>query len=57
VSKLYNRRFELDVVKMPFPDRILLDLKLGKQAFGYKAVQKALNRFIAELTYSNTSVF
>jgi hypothetical protein len=31
-------------------DRILLDLKLGKQAPGYKAAQKALNRFIAELT-------
>jgi len=27
-----------------------LDLKLGKQALGYKAAQKALNRFIAELT-------
>jgi hypothetical protein len=27
----------------------LLDLKLGKQAPGYKAAQKALNRFIAEL--------
>ncbi len=31
-------------------DRILLDLKLGKQVPGYKAAQKALNRFIAELT-------
>lgn len=31
-------------------DRILLDLKLGKQSLGYKATQKALNRFIAELT-------
>jgi hypothetical protein len=30
-------------------ERILLDLKLGKQAPGYKAAQKALNRFIAEL--------
>ncbi|MDF0556410.1 hypothetical protein [Kamptonema sp. UHCC 0994] len=38
-------------------DRILLELKLGKQAPGYKAVQKALNRFIAELTYPNTSIF
>jgi hypothetical protein len=38
-------------------DHILLDLKLGKQAPSYKAVQKALNRFIAELTYPNTSVF
>ncbi|RCJ37423.1 hypothetical protein A6770_40100 [Nostoc minutum NIES-26] len=38
-------------------DRILLDLKLGKQAPGYKAVQKALNRFIAELTDPNRSVF
>jgi hypothetical protein len=28
-------------------DRVLLDLKLGKQAPGYKAAQKALNRFIA----------
>jgi hypothetical protein len=32
-------------------DRILFDLKLGKQAPGYKAAQKALNRFIAELTH------
>lgn len=38
-------------------DRILLDLKLGKQAPGYKAVQKALNRFIAEVTHPNTSIF
>lgn len=30
--------------------RVLFDLKLGKQASGYKAAQKALNRFIAELT-------
>ncbi|MDZ8262631.1 hypothetical protein [Nostoc sp. ChiQUE01b] len=30
-------------------DRILFELKLGKQATGYKAVQKALNRLIAEL--------
>jgi hypothetical protein len=30
-------------------DRILFELKLGKQATGYKAAQKALNRFIAEL--------
>jgi len=37
-------------------NRILLDLKLGKQAPGYKAVQKALNRFITELIYSNTSI-
>lgn len=38
-------------------DRILLELKLGKQAPGYKAVPQALNRFIAELTYQNTSIF
>lgn len=38
-------------------DRILFELKLGKQAPGYKAVQKALNRFIAELTYLHKSVF
>ncbi len=32
-------------------DRVLSNLKLGKQAPGYKAAQKALNRFIAELTH------
>lgn len=31
-------------------DHILLELKLGKQATGYKTALKALNRFIAELT-------
>ena len=31
-------------------DRILLQLKLGKQAPGYKAALKALNHFIAALT-------
>ena len=31
-------------------DRILFELKLGKQASGYKVALKALNRFIAELT-------
>lgn len=30
-------------------DRILSDLKLGKQAPGYKAAAKALDRFITEL--------
>ncbi len=38
-------------------DRILFDLKLGKQAPIYKAVQKALNRFIAKLTQSEKSIF
>jgi hypothetical protein len=38
-------------------DHILPELKLGKQAPGYKAIQKALNRFIAELTYPNKSIF
>ncbi len=38
-------------------DHILSELKLGKQAPGYKAIQKALNRFIAELTYPNKSIF
>jgi hypothetical protein len=33
-------------------DRILFELKLGKQATGYKVALKALNRFIAELTTS-----
>lgn len=31
-------------------ERVLFDLKLGKQAPGYKAAQKALHRFIAELS-------
>jgi hypothetical protein len=30
-------------------DRILFELKLGRQASGYKAAQKALNRFIQEI--------
>ncbi|MBD2169628.1 hypothetical protein H6G04_35360 [Calothrix membranacea FACHB-236] len=30
-------------------DRILFELKLGRQASGYKTAQKALNQFIAEL--------
>lgn len=38
-------------------DRILFDLKLGKQAPIYKAVQKALNHFIAKLTQSEKSIF
>ena len=38
-------------------DRILFDLKLGKQASGYKAAQKALNWFIAKLTHPDKSVF
>ncbi len=29
--------------------RILFELKLGRQASGYKTAQKALNQFIAEL--------
>jgi len=31
-------------------DRVLLSLKLGKQAPGYRAALKALNHFITELT-------
>jgi hypothetical protein len=31
-------------------DRILVGLKFGKQAPGYKAAQKALEQFINELT-------
>ena len=38
-------------------DRLLFDLKFGKQAPGYKAAQKALNRFIAELTHPKADVF
>lgn len=30
-------------------DRILFNLKLGRQASGHKAAQKALSRFLAEL--------
>ncbi|MBN3945006.1 MAG: hypothetical protein HWQ38_00310 [Nostoc sp. NMS7] len=36
---------ELEILR----DRILSELKLGKQATGYKTAQKVLNRFIAEL--------
>lgn len=32
-------------------DRILFDLKLGRQASGYKTAQKGLNRLITELKY------
>ena len=32
--------------------RVLSELKLGTQAPGYKTAQKALNRFIIELTRS-----
>lgn len=38
-------RRELEILR----DRILSQLKLGKQATGYKTAQKVLNRFIAEL--------
>lgn len=31
------------------PQRILFELKLGRQASGYKTAQKALNKLIAEL--------
>jgi hypothetical protein len=36
-------------------ERILFDLKLGKQATAYKVALKALNRFIAELTTTTYS--
>ncbi len=36
---------ELEILR----DRIMSELKLGKQATGYKNVQKVLNRFISEL--------
>ncbi|MHC5612618.1 MAG: hypothetical protein ACYTXA_16780 [Nostoc sp.] len=43
----YTLRFsELEILR----DRVLSELKLGKQASGYKTAQKALNRFITELT-------
>ena len=40
------RLSELEILR----DRVLSELKLGKQASGYKTAQKAFNRFIAELT-------
>ncbi|WP_306297086.1 hypothetical protein [Nostoc sp. C057] len=36
---------ELEILR----DHVLFELKLGKQATGYKTAQKVLNRFIAEL--------
>lgn len=36
---------ELEILR----DRVLSELKLGKQATGYKIAQKVLNRFITEL--------
>jgi hypothetical protein len=36
---------ELEILR----DRVLSELKLGKQATGYKTAQKVLNRFITEL--------
>jgi hypothetical protein len=36
---------ELEILR----DRVLSQLKLGKQATGYKTAQKVLNRFISEL--------
>jgi hypothetical protein len=39
------RVVELEILR----DRILSQLKLSKQATGYKTAQKVLNRFIAEL--------
>lgn len=32
-------------------DRILFELKLGRQASGYKTAQKALDKMIAELKF------
>ncbi|MBN4004205.1 hypothetical protein [Nostoc sp. LPT] len=39
---------ELEILR----DHVLFELKLGKQAPGYKTAQKALNRFISELIAS-----
>ncbi len=39
---------ELEILR----DRLLSELKLGKQAPGYKTAHKALNRFISELIRS-----
>ncbi|NJL80870.1 MAG: hypothetical protein HC836_47885 [Richelia sp. RM2_1_2] len=42
--------FFQEVVDMPaIRDHILFELKLGRQASGYRAAKKALNRLIAEL--------
>jgi hypothetical protein len=40
---------EIDRYHFFVRDRILLELKLGRQASAYKAAQKALNRFIQEI--------
>jgi hypothetical protein len=45
------RLSELEILR----DRVLSELKLGKQASGYKTAHKALNRFITELTSEPTS--
>jgi len=37
----------------PIRDRVLLRLKLGKQAPGYKAAVKALNMMIDELSHDD----
>jgi hypothetical protein len=46
----HYQNFVHDVVNFEaIHDQILFELKLGRQASGYKAVQKALNRFIQEI--------
>ena len=52
-----EHRSQSSTVPIPQPealealrDRILSELKLGKQATGYKVALKILNRFISELT-------
>ncbi|PSM45463.1 hypothetical protein C7Y66_30230 [Chroococcidiopsis sp. CCALA 051] len=47
-SVMLKRVAALEILR----DRVMSELKLGKQAPGYKTAQKALNRFIAELKAS-----
>lgn len=45
-----NREYPLEAPLEALRERVLSSLKLGKQAAGYKTAQKALGRFITELT-------
>lgn len=52
VAKLATRPRSVAILET-LRDQVLLQLKLGKQAPGYKAALKALNHFIAELTHQD----
>jgi hypothetical protein len=46
----HNREYPLETSLEALRERVLSSLKLGKQAAGYKTAQKALERFLTELT-------